>query len=862
MPTAPTSAPELLNLIRRSGVVAPALLTSLADLALPDDPQQAAALLVAQGLLTQFQAQQLLAGRHKGFRLGPYVVKDILGRGGMGAVYLAEHQELKRKVAVKILVPGKDEDQRLALERFLREARSAAALDHPNIVRIFDVAWHNEVPYLVMEFVDGQTLQQVLDTSGPIPYAAATDYIAQAAAGLQHAHEKGFVHRDIKPGNLMLDRTGTIKLLDMGLARSAGSQDQLTERLDHGAVVGTADFIAPEQALNQSNIDGRADIYSLGATFFALLIGKPPFEGNTTQKLLQHQLRSAPKLTTLDKSLPKDLSAVVARMLAKKPTDRYQSPAELIAALKPWLSPNSRVWAGLSHTTLGSESELQGVLFNAKTTGSSLRLGRRSTAAPGEPNTEAVNPGDPGLDTGLVATSATTRELRRSAGSSQKKQLLLYGATVVLFLGVGALAAWLVTGESRSTHEPASELAAQSTAPPLGTQSVVSAAQGDTARLPEAIDSPTEPVLFNLAAVDLPKFHFTRTGFDHTGGDPPPRLRGVTLGGYKKETHSAWTCAMVDGRQALSFTNLNDVISAQVAIELESPEGLGLTLEPGQQVRLRVTYQTAGETRGQMYFQTYADWSLIATQPLASTQNGWSTVELVATRGQRPIRCVIETLAAGAGNTISLRTITVTAVPKPSSPSPQTAGRATDLNKWVEGSVIYSLDVQAIPPFRVIKEQFTRTSGEAETLPVGVGCQSWREGAIGEFRCEKLHDIPVLRVTNLNDLMSGQFYFQLEGEMKLPLQPGKAYRVKVGYSTANEAAGAVHIQTTPGYRNIASVFLPRTDDKWKWASLSFIRPPAQEGVEVRMVIDNTTVGEGNTLSIRSLQLVELVPPLE
>src|SRR5262249_34943613 len=176
------------------------------------EPQKAAATLVAKGYITRFQAQQLLAGRHKGFRIGAYVVKDLLGRGGMGAVYLAEHTELHRKGAIKVLVPGKDEDQKLALERVLREARAAAALDHPNIVRIFDVSRTGEVPYLVMEYVEGETLQHVLDRGGAIPYPTATDYIAQAAAGLQHAHERNFVHRDIKPGNLILDKSGTVKI--------------------------------------------------------------------------------------------------------------------------------------------------------------------------------------------------------------------------------------------------------------------------------------------------------------------------------------------------------------------------------------------------------------------------------------------------------------------------------------------------------------------------------------------------------------------------------------------------------------------------------------------------------------------------
>ncbi|HEV3437784.1 MAG TPA: serine/threonine-protein kinase, partial [Gemmata sp.] len=308
MPRPPRSSSELIDLIRKSGIVSPEKLAPVSDLPLPDEPQKAAACLVAQGIVTAFQAAQLLAGRHKGFRIGSYTILDLLGRGGMGAVYLAEHVALHRKVAIKILIPGKNDDQKLALERFQREARSVAALDHPNIVRIFDVASHNRVPYLVMEFVEGETLQHTIDRNGPFPYPTATEYVAQAASGLQHAHEKGFVHRDIKPGNLIRDKTDTIKILDMGLARSASASDMLTAQLDNGAVLGTADFIAPEQAINSPSVDIRADIYSLGATLFSLIVGKPPFDGNTTQKLLQHQLRSAPSLGSVDAALPIGLS--------------------------------------------------------------------------------------------------------------------------------------------------------------------------------------------------------------------------------------------------------------------------------------------------------------------------------------------------------------------------------------------------------------------------------------------------------------------------------------------------------------------------------------------------------------------------
>src|SRR5262245_37076778 len=385
--TAPASSTEFLDLVKKSGLLSPAKMATLPVDTLPPEPPKMAAALVKAGFLTKFQASQLLAGRHKGFRVAAYVVLDQLGRGGMGAVYLAEHLELHRKVAIKVLTVGKGEDQKLALERFLREARAAAALDHPNIVRIFDVARHNEAPYLVMEYVDGETLQQVIDRDGAIPYTLAAEFIAQAAAGLQHAFEKGFIHRDIKPGNLMRDKTGAIKILDMGLARSANERDKLTELLDHGAVVGTADFIAPEQAINSPNVDIRADIYSLGATFFSLIIGKPPFAGNTTQKLLQHQLKSAPTLASLDATLPKGLSAVVAKMLAKKPEQRYETPAEVIGALAPWTGNNAHILAGLSRTKLGQGADLHAALQGS--TSGSMRL---RTVRDSDVDSSVVNP--------------------------------------------------------------------------------------------------------------------------------------------------------------------------------------------------------------------------------------------------------------------------------------------------------------------------------------------------------------------------------------------------------------------------------------------------------------------------------------
>ncbi len=334
---APATVADLIALVKKSGLVDPADVDAcFADPdRVPDGPTRAAALLIKAGKLTQFQAKQLLAGKYRGLVLGQYRLLDHIGKGGMGSVFLAEHPGMGRKVAVKVL-PEEMAENKAALERFRREARAAAALDHPNIVRAYDVGQAHGVNFLVMEYVDGRTLEEEM-AGGPIPYRRAVGYVAQAAEGLYHAHDMGFVHRDIKPANLMVDRRGTVKILDMGLTRSfEKASDKVTELLDQNAVVGTADYIAPEQALNQKQ-DARTDVYSLGATLYALVAGRPPFDGSATQKLLKHQLNEAPPLTEVAPGVPDGLAATVARMMAKKPENRFPSMAEVLDALAPWM---------------------------------------------------------------------------------------------------------------------------------------------------------------------------------------------------------------------------------------------------------------------------------------------------------------------------------------------------------------------------------------------------------------------------------------------------------------------------------------------------------------------------------------------
>jgi eukaryotic-like serine/threonine-protein kinase len=350
MPEPPRTGDAVVELVRKSELADDDVLNTFLQRSGPLPPSAAdtASAMVEAGILTRFQAGAILQGKHRGFRLGHYKILDKIGTGGMGQVFLAEHVRMKRLVALKVL-PGRKALDRTNVERFYREARAVAALDHPNIVRAHDVACDKNTYYLVLEYIEGESLEQKRAAAGGrLPMNEACACVVQAAAGLQHAHEKGLAHRDIKPGNLLVDGEGVVKILDMGLARFfENEEDKLTHRMDPGGVMGTADYVSPEQLIDSSRADHRADIYSLGATLYHLVTGQPPFSGTTTAKLVAHQLQSVPPAHAIRKGLPEALSAVIARMMAKDPDDRYQSAAEVVEALMPFVD-DSHDGSGMS----------------------------------------------------------------------------------------------------------------------------------------------------------------------------------------------------------------------------------------------------------------------------------------------------------------------------------------------------------------------------------------------------------------------------------------------------------------------------------------------------------------------------------
>ncbi|MBY0514282.1 MAG: protein kinase [Gemmataceae bacterium] len=408
--------------------------------------------LVASGRLTVYQLRKVLNGKAAELVVGDYVITDRLGEGGMGKVYRARQVRVGREVALKIIRP-KLLDNPVVRGRYDREVKSAAALRHPNIVGVEDAGEADGRTWLAMEFVDGIDLSRLVREHGILPVPEACEYLRQTCLGLHHAHALGFVHRDVKPSNVVVSGErhvpqatlpAAVKLLDMGLVRGGLEEDEGGLELTRaGTVVGTPDYMAPEQARNSSTVDHRADLYAVGCTFYLLLTGHPPFpDGTAIEKLLKHQVDPPRPLQADRRDVSDDLARVVARLLAKKPADRYGSAAEVAAVLEPF----THYPAG--HSAVRRAARVAPALPTAETLPSESQATYPS-ADPGDSSStsEAVSP---------FAFRDEPRPEPRRPNQQQKlrsgRPWLIAGAALILLIVLG-IGGWVLN--SRRREEPA-----------------------------------------------------------------------------------------------------------------------------------------------------------------------------------------------------------------------------------------------------------------------------------------------------------------------------------------------------------------------------------------------------------------------
>jgi eukaryotic-like serine/threonine-protein kinase len=399
----PVAVEQFVKALEEAGIIAPDKLRAAHDKLSPgrkEDAQVLAGELVRQKVLTNYQVQEACQGRAKDLVLGNYTILDKIGQGGMGQVFKAQHRRMDRIVAIKLLPASVTKDQ-AAIARFEREVKAAAKLEHPNIVTAYDADEAAGRHFLVMQFVEGHDLSALVKKDGPLPVEQAVSCIAQAARGLEYAHRRGVVHRDIKPANLLLDLEGTVKILDMGLARlEPAAGEEHAELTGTDQIMGTVDFMSPEQALDTKHADERSDIYSLGITLWYLLTGRAVYGGKSVMaKLLAHREQPIPSLQAACPGATSALEAVFTKMVAKMAEDRFQSMSEVVVELER-IRPDQ-----------GEELRLSEFLRGTK--GSKAASGRLSI----EPAVASKPPSSPVLEETItmagpqIATDPTTEQL-------------------------------------------------------------------------------------------------------------------------------------------------------------------------------------------------------------------------------------------------------------------------------------------------------------------------------------------------------------------------------------------------------------------------------------------------------------------
>jgi serine/threonine protein kinase len=344
LPEAP--ADRFLRSLRKSGLLPDARVNELlaaAPKGAARDPDQLGEFLVSRGAVTHFQVAKLKQGTFQGLALGPYHILSPLGKGGMGTVYLARDMRKpeggKALIALKVLPPKRAREEDRMLARFLREMDMAQRVGHPHLTKTFEAGAIAGVHYIAMEYIRGESLRRVVGDHGPLSVARAAHLFAEVADGLGHAHHTGLVHRDLKPQNIMVTPNGHAKILDLGLALAVDEELPADKTIvgGQGYVLGTMDYIAPEQVDDPTGVDARADLYAMGCSLYFALTGQPPFPGGTSQeKMKRHRTEHPDPLTDFNPTVPVEFARIVQKLMEKAPGRRYQTAKAVRDALRPW----------------------------------------------------------------------------------------------------------------------------------------------------------------------------------------------------------------------------------------------------------------------------------------------------------------------------------------------------------------------------------------------------------------------------------------------------------------------------------------------------------------------------------------------